>query len=160
MFTWNFERTLKIARLAVLATWFGGEVPWSYDSYGERIFAWGDSESSMGGVQMTPCSSYFISQRMKDQRRELSYRSEVMKGGCNRRGSVLANLKDFPVTVVDWCRPSLSCYSFELEWIWLLHNKIDKHTFQWRGGRRVLLEPSPRYAKNMWQISFLTHIVA
>ena len=46
---------------------------------------------------MAPCSSYFMSQRMKDQRRELSYRREVMKSGCIRRGSVLANLKDFPV---------------------------------------------------------------
>ena len=153
MFTWNFERTLKIARLAVLATWFGGWGSLVLLFLGRMNICRGDPGGSMGVVQMASCSWYFISQRIKDQRRELFYRPEVMKGDCIRRGSVLANLKDFPVTVVDWCRPSLSCYSFELEWIWLLHNKIDKHTFEWRGGRRVLLEPSPRYAKNMWQIS-------
>ena len=63
----------------------------------EKEYLHGDSGSSKGGVQMAPCSLYFMSQRMKDQRRELSYRPEVMKSGCIRRGSVLANLKDFPV---------------------------------------------------------------
>ena len=66
---------------------------------------------------MAPCAWCFISQSTKDQRRERPYRPEVMKGGCIRNRSLLANLKDFPETLVYWSWPSLSCYSFELEWI-------------------------------------------